>query len=128
MRQANLMALADPAWIDVLRAEAAKDGRSKQAIADELGISRTAVSLLCAGKYTARMDKVSAKIAPKVMALYSQQVWCPHLRAPIGQSVCTEHHSAPMTMSDPDRLKQWAACRGCSQNPENQKTGECDAV
>ncbi|MGZ2403335.1 MarR family transcriptional regulator [Rhizobium ruizarguesonis] len=128
MRQANLMPLTDPQWVDVLRAEAEKPKRSKQAIADELGISRTAVSLLIAGKYTAKMDKVSAKIAPKVMALYSHQVWCPHLRASIGPSVCVGHHSAPMTMSDPDKLKQWAACRACSQNPENKKPGENDAV
>lgn len=128
MRQANLMQLVDPAWIDVLRAEAAKPGRTKQDIADELGISRPSVSLLCSGKYTAKLTRVSRKIAPKVMALYAQQVWCPHLRAGISHGACTENHSAPMTMSDPDRLKQWAACRGCSQNPENQKPGDDDAV
>lgn len=128
MRQASLMPLPDPSWVDVLRAEAEKPGRSKQAIANELDISRTAVSLLIAGKYTARMDKVSAKIAPKVMALYSNQLWCPHLRASIGPGVCASHHTAPMTMSDPDKLKQWAACRGCSQNPENQQSEVSDVV
>lgn len=128
MRQANLMPLEDPQWIDVLRAEAAKPKRTKAEIGRELGISRTAVSLLIDGKYTAKLDKVSAKIAPKVMALYSHQVWCPHLRASIAPSVCADHYSAPMTMSNPDKLKQWAACRACTQNPENMKPEVNDAV
>lgn len=117
MRQELLMTLADPEWLDVLRAEAARPNRSKQAIADELAISRTAVSLLVAGKYTARMDKVGRKIAPKVMELYAHKIWCPHLRASIAGAACLTHRTATMTMSDPVMLKQWVACRSCSQNP-----------
>lgn len=124
MRQPSLISLVDPAWIDLLRAEAAKPDRSKQAIANELGVSRTAVSLICAGKYSAGMNKVQAKLAPKVMALYGQQVWCPHLRDAIAPGVCEGHRTAPMAKSDPDKLKQWLACRSCPQNPENLKPKE----
>lgn len=116
MRQEPLMALSDPEWLDVLRAEAARPERSKQAIADELSISRTAVSLLVAGKYTARMDKVARKIAPKVMALYACKVWCPHLRVSITGDECVNHRRTPMPMSDPAKLKHWIACRSCPQN------------
>lgn len=111
-----LMPLADPEWLIVLRDEAAKANRTKQAIADELGISRTAVSLLCADKYTAKMDKVARKIAPLVIQLYANRVWCPHQRASITGSACEDHRTAPMAMSDPTALKQWAACRSCSLN------------
>lgn len=123
MRQAPLMQLSDPEWLEVLRAEAERPNRSKQTIADELSISRTAVSLLIAGKYTARMDKVAGKIAHKVMSRYAQKVWCPHLRSSISGAACATHRSAPMTMSDPALLKQWAACRSCSQNPANSTEG-----
>lgn len=58
MRQASLMPLVDPAWLDVLRAEAAKPDRTKKQIGDELGVSRTAISLLCSGTYSAGMNKV----------------------------------------------------------------------
>lgn len=123
-----LMPLPDPDWLVALRDEAGKADRTKQAIADELGISRTAVSLLCAGKYTARMDKVARKIAPLVIKLYANRVWCPHQRASITGAACAEHHTAPMAMSDPVALKQWAACRACPQNPLNQKPEVKNAV
>lgn len=117
MQQASLIPLPDPAWIDVLRAEAAKPGRTKQAIAAELGVSRTAISLLCAGKYSAGLDQVSAKIAAEVVARYAQQVWCHHAHAAISESACKGHASAPMSTSDPVKLRQWAACRACPLNP-----------
>jgi DNA-binding XRE family transcriptional regulator len=122
------MPLADPEWLVALRDEAGKPNRTKQAIADELGISRTAVSLLCAGKYSAGMDKVARKIAPLVMARYVNRVWCPHVRASITGTACEGHRTAPMAMSDPAALRQWAACRACPQNPETQKTEVKDAV
>lgn len=128
MRQASLIAMAEPAWIDVLRAEASKPNRTKQAIADELGVSRPTISLICAGTYAekakASMNKMQAKIAHKVMALYGQQVWCPHLRNAIAPGQCETHHTAPMAKSDPDKLKHWLACQQCPQNPKNQKPKE----
>ncbi|WP_207903902.1 helix-turn-helix domain-containing protein [Martelella mediterranea] len=120
MRQEQLMPLADPEWIETLRAEADKPGRTKSAIARELGISRPAVSLIIAGKYTARLEKVAVKIAARVMALYGSRVWCAHLHTSISNEQCQDNRDAPMTMSDPVRLKQWAACRACPLNPGRQ--------
>lgn len=118
MRGTALMTLADPEWLEVLRAEAARPERSKQAIADELGISRTAVSLLCAGKYPAGMNRVTRKIAGEIMRRYANRVWCPHRRRAIGGEECLANRSAPMSMSDPAALRQWAACRTCRENPD----------
>lgn len=128
MRQPTLMVLQDPQWVDVIRAEAAKPGRTKQAIADELEVSRTAISLICKGKYSAGLDKFAEKHAGKVMALYADQVWCPHLRASITPDACADHRSAPMNTSDPAKLKHWAACRACKFNPEITKREASDAV
>jgi len=128
MRQMNLMTLADPKWVEVLRAEAEKPKRTKQAIANELGVSRTAISLICDGKYSARMDKVSAKIAPKVMALYACKVWCPHLRADLTPDACRHHATEAMPKSDPAKLRHWVACRNCPHNPVSEKTEVKDAV
>ncbi|WP_273794721.1 MarR family transcriptional regulator [Brucella intermedia] len=128
MRQMNLMPLADPKWVEVLRAEASKPKRTKQAIANELGVSRTAISLICDGKYSARMDKVSAKLAPKVMSLYAHTMWCPHLRSDLTPDACRHHASAPMPTSDPDKLRHWAACRNCAQNPVSNDAEVKDAV
>ncbi|WP_207903898.1 helix-turn-helix domain-containing protein [Martelella mediterranea] len=135
MRQEQLMPLPDPDWIETLRIEANKPGRTKAAIAKELGISRPAVSLIIAGKYTARLEKVAVKIAARVMALYGSRVWCAHLHSSISNEQCQNNRDAPMTMSDPVRLKQWAACRACPLNPgrqgethDNSKQGAGDAV
>lgn len=132
MRQSTLIPLPDPVWIDVLRAEAAKPKRTKQAIAAELDVSRTAISLLCTGTYNekakSKLDKLQAKIAHKVMALYGAQVWCPHLRNAIAPSVCEAHHTAPMSTSDPVKLRQWAACRQCPQKTATQSCEVKDAV
>lgn len=114
--QPKLIDLPDPAWIDVLRQEASKPNRTKQQIANELGVSRTAISLLCSGKYSAGLDKVSRKIAPAVVQRYAHQVWCPHLKKAIGEKECRSHASAPMSTSDPVKLRQWAACRSCALN------------
>ncbi|MCW5711295.1 MAG: MarR family transcriptional regulator [Shinella sp.] len=122
------MPLPAPDWLATLRDEAAKDGRTKQDIANELGVSRTAISLLCSGKYTAKMDKVARKIAPLVMARYANRVWCPHARASITAAACEGHRTAPMAMSDAVALRQWAACRSCPQNPENQISEVNNAV
>lgn len=127
MRQAVLMPLADPAWLDVLRREASKPKRTKKAIADELGVSRTAISLLCDGKYSAKTDKVQAKIAHKIMALYGEAVWCAHVRNAIAPGTCEANRTAPMAKSDPTKLKQWLACRSCAHNPENKQENP-DAV
>ena len=123
-----LIPLSDPEWLVTLRDEAAKPARTKQDIANELGVSRTAVSLLCAGKYTAKMDKVARKIAPVVMQLYANRVWCPHSRASITATDCESHRTAPMAMSNPVALRQWAACRSCPQNPASTKAEVNDAV
>lgn len=116
MQSPALMSLQDPEWLDVLRAEAARRGRTKKDIAAELGVSRTAVSLLVAGKYSARMDRVSTKIANKVMELYAERVWCPFLHASLAASVCADHAGAALPKSDPDKLRHWVACQRCPQN------------
>ncbi|MBP1862168.1 helix-turn-helix domain-containing protein [Rhizobium herbae] len=127
MQQATLIDLPDPEWMDVLRAEAEKPNTTKQAIADALGVSRTAISLLIAGKYTARTDKVTRKIADKVMELYAHRRWCPHLHRSITPTACAEHRSMPMPMSDPVALRHWVACKNCPQNPASKKD-QTDAV
>ncbi|WP_275789743.1 helix-turn-helix domain-containing protein [Pararhizobium gei] len=120
----TMLDLPDPEWLEVLRREAGKEGVTKQAIADAIGVSRTAVSLLIAGKYTARTDKVAEKIANKVMALYAHRVWCPHTHQSITSIACAQHHSAPMTMSDPDALRHWVACKKCPQNPNRKEASD----
>lgn len=107
----------EPEWLALLRAERAR-GKSVSQIARETGMARPSVSMLLAGTYPAQsLDLCSAKHAARVVQLYRDQVLCPHLRQGIGLDVCRAHASAPMSMSDPDSLRHWAACRRCTLNP-----------
>lgn len=99
----------EPEWLSWLRERVAEVG-SMQAVAEEVGISRTAISLLLAGKYTAGTDKVAAKITAFAQR---DRVWCPHLKVALDASACANYAAAAMPMSDPAALKLWIACRGC---------------
>lgn len=100
----------EPDWLSWLRTRSAELGNLQKA-ADEVGISRTAVSLLLAGKYSANTDKVAAKITAIASA---GSVWCPHLRQALTEAECSTAHQAPMPQSDAAALRHWIACKSCS--------------
>lgn len=106
----------DPDWIALLRDQIAA-GRTITAVADEIGMKRPSLSMLLRGCYPARLDKVSRKWRATVVARYGAGIACPHLRIAIPDADCRAHASAPMSTSDPERLRQWAACRACALNP-----------
>jgi hypothetical protein len=124
MRQARLMSLPDPEWVDLLKAEVAKPGASIASVAREIDMSRPSLSMLLAGSYPARIDKVSAKYGAKVMARYRSQVLCPHQKKGISVGECCAHASGPMPMNNHDELRQWAACQRCAQNTITPQTGD----
>lgn len=99
----------EPDWLVWLRSRVADLGSAQKA-ADEIGISRTAVSLLLAGKYTASTDKVAAKITSLISA---EAVWCPHLARSLDAHACQALSQSAMPQSDPAALRQWIACKSC---------------
>lgn len=112
----RLIELPDPEWLALLRAEIDK-GRSIAEVAREIGMARPSLSMLLKGTYPARIDKVTAKYGARVVALYRNRVLCPFLRRGIPAEECRAHAEAPMSTSNPERLRHWAACRACPQNP-----------
>lgn len=109
--------LPEPEWIGLLRAEHA-GGKSISQIAYETGMARPSVSMLLSNTYPAKsLDIVTRKHGGRVVALYRNQVLCPHLRASIGADTCLTHASAPMSTSSPEKLRHWRACRACAANP-----------
>lgn len=117
MRPALSFDLPDPEWIALLKAEAAK-GRSVSEISRECGIARSSLSMLIRGVYPAEsLDLAGARHGARVVQLYRGQVLCPHLRRGIGAAECQEFARAPMSTSNPEKLKHWRACRRCPLNP-----------
>jgi len=113
--------LPEPEWITLLKGEAAK-GRSVSAIARECGIARSSLSMLIRDCYPAdSLDVTTRKHGARVVRLYRNQVLCPHLHRGIGAEECAGHATAPMSTSNPEKLRHWRACRRCALNPLTQK-------
>lgn len=113
----SLIDLPNPEWIELLRAEAAK-GKPIAQIAREVGMARPSVSMLINGTYPAKsLDLVTRKHCQAVMQRYRDQMMCPHLRRGISAEDCRAFATAPMSTSNPEKLKHWGACRACTINP-----------
>lgn len=103
-------------WRAILAAEVERrnDARGRggiQAVATILEVSRTAVSLLLAGKYPARSEE---RMAARVLAkLGGGRVICPYLEAELGVPECRSWRARPMPRSNPDAARHWTACRTC---------------
>ncbi|MFB2531006.1 hypothetical protein ACEYYA_02445 [Paracoccus sp. p3-h83] len=118
MRPALNLDLPEPEWVALLRAEQAK-GKSISQIARETGMARPSVSMLLSGKYPAQsLDLATRKHGARIVHLYRNQVLCPHLRTGISAETCATYARAPMSTSNPEKLRHWQACRRCLLNPE----------
>lgn len=100
-------------WLDLLKQ--AVERTNTQVVADELGISRTVVSLILNDKYPAKTDKV----AEKVLAVYSR-VECPHTGENISMATCKTHHTSAAPTSSPRAMRLWRACQSCPNNTGEQ--------
>ncbi|HVJ53481.1 MAG TPA: transcriptional regulator [Aliidongia sp.] len=103
-----MSAVSEPAWLALLRGAVARLGTIK-AVADQLGYSRTAISLVLAGKYG---DRSTTALERAVMTRLDQ-VACPVLGEIAGED-CAAHQAAPFSASNPQRIALYRACRaGC---------------
>jgi hypothetical protein len=107
-------------WRELLNAKVA--ATSKAQVALDLGVSRTAISLVVHDKYPAD----TRHIASRVLEVYGR-IPCPHLGVEISQAKCREYHSSQPPTSSPRAMKHWRACQNCMQktmtvdtNPENK--------
>lgn len=111
------LTMPDPEWLALLKDEQAK-GKSVSQIARETGMARPSVSMLLSGTYPAQsLDLVTRKHGARIVRIYRDQVLCPHLHRGIGAAECASFAAAPMSTSNPDKLRHWAACRRCHLNP-----------
>jgi hypothetical protein len=99
--------VAEPTWMVLLRG-AVERAPSMQAVAEQIGYSRTTVSLVLAGKY----GKSTEAIALAVMTLLDQVI-CPVLGDLPGPD-CLRNQNAPFSAANPQRVALYRACRaGC---------------
>lgn len=94
-------------WLELLRAAAARE--TIAGAAERVGLSRSTVSLLLAGKYPARsLGNVERKVRDALDG------WrCPFLVREISESDCRAYQNRPTPRSSSREFKHWQACRQC---------------
>lgn len=107
-------------WIELLQQAVAEHKRGIAGVADQMGpgVSRTALSLVLAGKYPAKTDRIAAK----VLDTYAR-IGCPHLGETITQVQCRDFSTRTAPTNSPRDMRHWRACQGCSLKPATA-TGE----
>lgn len=108
-------------WLELLNDAVVASNRT--AVARRLGISRTAVSLVLAGKYGAKTTRIEAK----VLAVIGNSVDCPAMGKAIVLDKCREYHQARAPMHNPIAMQHWRACQRCPHNPSCQAKEAPDA-
>lgn len=95
---------------------AANAGRGGiQAVATQIGFSRSALSTFLAGKYpAASTDRLEAAILKHLADRHT----CPHLRREVSPAECSGFANRPMPMSNPAALRHWQACQDCPHRTE----------
>jgi hypothetical protein len=86
-------------------------------VADELGYSRTAISLVVGDKYTGSPDRIHAK------ALEVYGGWdCGYLGKAIAPDECAKVALAPAPTGNPARMRHWSTCQSCPFRPNGHET------
>ncbi|MBN2752584.1 MAG: LysR family transcriptional regulator [Rhodospirillaceae bacterium] len=109
--------IGDPAWLAALRDIARQ--HSIAAAAEQIGRSRTAVSLVLAGKYPA---KSLTALQTAVEAALNEDIHCPIL-GQITSNACLDTQNQPFNTTSPQAVKLARTCRAC---PHRQQGGNND--
>lgn len=99
-------------WLELLKARA--EATSKAAVALELGVSRTAVSLVLAGKYPGKTDRMRERVLEML-----SRVRCPYSGGMVSPADCAEM-AGKMPTSSPGALRWWRRCQRCEHNPNRE--------
>ena len=96
---------------ELLNAELAA-GKTKQRIADEIGYSRSAVSLYLNGKY----ERNVAAIEAAVVRVYDVMM-CPHINETVRIDLCRRKALGPKPFGGTARLEWRLCCQTCPHRP-----------
>jgi hypothetical protein len=81
---------------------------SLQKVADELGYSRTSLSLALRDKYIGS----TARLVKKVLAVLGK-IECPYLKHEISSIDCQKYKERDAPTQNPAEMRHWRACQSC---------------
>jgi transcriptional regulator with XRE-family HTH domain len=91
-------------------------GKTITQIAEEVGYSRTAMSLYLNGRY----ERDSSQLETAVLRIYDRRL-CPHLGEEVEPEVCVRKALAPKPFGGSARLAWWQTCQQCPHRPEESR-------
>lgn len=107
-------ALDKPHWRLLFEQALAAANGSRTIVAEQLGVSRTMVSLAAADKYHGRLDA----FASRVLAAYDGFT-CPHLAERVTANDCKTYALRPAPTSSAREGRHWRACQSCPHKPNS---------
>ncbi|MDO8414165.1 MAG: LysR family transcriptional regulator [Gallionellaceae bacterium] len=93
-------------WLTLFKEAVAASSITR--VAEQLGISRTAASLVLGEKYPAKTDKIAAKVLDVFARLT-----CPHTNVEISHAECRALSISAVPTSSPQAMRHWRACQSC---------------
>lgn len=117
MNHANLSAWGEepPLFVRLLAAEVALCGQAKAGA--RIGMSRTAVSLVLANKYS---SPSTAGVERRVMETLGR-IECVALDIEVTIEQCQSYREKPAPTHNPHAMQQWRSCQHCTTNPDCDK-------
>lgn len=95
-------------YLELLQKEVSRS--SMQQVANQLGVSRTAVSLLLSGKYGAKTGAMEERIERAFGTIN-----CPVV-GEILPKQCAEYHTRPAPLNNPVAMQHFRICQSCVHN------------
>lgn len=99
-------------WLEQLRTACDTHERGIAGVAEQLEMSRTALSLVLNDKYPAKLDKIERKVRE-----YFERFECPHLCEQISMAQCRSFCLRPVPVSSAREARHWRACQSCARKP-----------
>lgn len=109
------MTTSQYAWWPLFQSAIDAQGGNKKAVAAEMGVSRTTVSLVASGKYPSPLDAFGTR----VIETYDL-VPCPALDQRIGRPTCRSYAYADAPTNSPREMRHWRLCQSCPNKPEKE--------
>lgn len=103
-------------WLALLTNAVEAHPRGIAGVAEEMDVSRTAISLVLSGKYPAKTSKIEAR----VLHTYAR-VACPHLNETITIHACRSHSERAAPTNSPREMRHWRACQNCPHKTTEEK-------
>ena len=98
-------------WLDLLRNEVERS--SVTAVAEQLGVSRSAISLTLKDAYPGKTDNIRDRVIEHYGA-----VACPFMEATISREECQRHQGRQLSAHTAQRIRHWRACQSCRYRTE----------